>query len=110
MKKINIFSTISFATVSTALVLVVFILVSFSFLPKRLPLFYSLPWGEEQLSTPQQLLIIPSLIICITLINIVLSWQLHKSQYFFKLILSFTAVISSVLLLVSLLKIFFLFI
>ena len=36
------------------------------FLPPKLPLFYSLPWGEKQLAQNQQLLIIPASIAIIS--------------------------------------------
>lgn len=103
-------SLVGLTPVFIALILGTFIIFSTGFLPKRLPLFYSLPWGEEQLATPQQFFIIPALIICISLINLMLSWQLHESQNFFKKILIFTSVITTLILIVSLLKIFLLFI
>ena len=110
MKKTNILSLLSLAPVFIALILGTFVIFSTGFLPKRLPLFYSLPWGEEQLATPQQFLIIPALIISISLINLMFSWQLHESQNFFKKVLAFTSTITTLILVISLLKIFLLFI
>lgn len=110
MKNLNTLTLLSLSSVIAALILSIFILISFGFLPKKLPLFYSLPWGEEQLAIPQQLLIIPALIICISLTNLIISWQLHQSQHFFKLTLIVTLITASLILIISFLKIFFIFI
>lgn len=74
-------------------------------LPPRLPLFYSLPWGDGQLATHQQLLIIPASIALITLLNLVLSWQLHPSQSFFKKVLIFSSIVVSLILTIAFIKI-----
>lgn len=75
------------------------------FLPPRLPLFYSLPWGDGQLATHQQFLIIPASIALIALLNLVLSWQLHPSQSFFKKVLIFSSVVVSLILTIAFIKI-----
>lgn len=80
------------------------------FLPHRLPLFYSLPWGEAQLATHQQFLIIPASITAVTLLNLVISWQLHPSQAFFKKALLLSSIIVSLILTVTFLKVILLFI
>lgn len=47
-----------------------FLLVFFwSKLPPQIPLFYSLPWGEEQLASPVSVLILPGGIFLIILFN-----------------------------------------
>lgn len=79
-------------------------------LPVRLPLFYSLAWGEAQLATHQQFLIIPASISLITLLNLVISWQLHHQQSFFKKALLTSSVAVSLILTITYLKIILLFI
>ena len=44
---------------------------SWRFLPQKLPLFYSHPWGEEQLTTPVGLLLIPIFSLTVFLVNLV---------------------------------------
>lgn len=82
----------------------------FKFLPPKLPLFYSLPWGEGQLATHQQFLIIPASISLITLLNLIISWQLHPSQVFFKKMLLLLPLVISLILIITLIKIVFNFI
>ncbi|OGE14716.1 hypothetical protein A3F00_03450 [Candidatus Daviesbacteria bacterium RIFCSPHIGHO2_12_FULL_37_11] len=110
MSRIHLSSLLSFVSVITAIILGLFVFFSAGFLPKRLPLFYSLPWGEKQLATPQQFLIIPALIICISLINLMFSWQLHERQHFFMIILSVTSLITTIILAVSVIKVILLFV
>lgn len=40
-------------------------------LPPQVPLFYSRPWGEEQLTSPHSLFLLPGVIFVILLINLV---------------------------------------
>lgn len=80
------------------------------FLPYRLPLFYSLPWGDAQMVSLRQFYIIPAIIILINLINIGLSWQLHQTQTFFKKVLLISSLVSSLILAITLIKIIFIFI
>lgn len=86
------------------------ILVLIKFLPPKLPLFYSLPWGEKQLVNREQLLITPAIIALITLCNLIISWQLHASQVFFKNILLFSSLLVSLILTITFLKIVLIFI
>lgn len=74
-------------------------------LPDKLPLFYSLPWGEGQLATHQQFFILPAVIVLITFFNLIISRNLHPSQFFFKRILLFTPFIISLILVISFIKI-----
>lgn len=93
-----------------SLVLTIFIAVSGKILPPKLPLFYSLSWGDHQLGNHQQLLIIPGIIALITLFNLIISWQLHQSQRFFKKILLIASMLTSLILVITFLKIIFIFI
>lgn len=79
-------------------------------LPHRLPLFYSLPWGEKQIATPQQFFIIPAIIILISLANLIISRQLYSTQVFFKKILQIASLVSSIILTITFIKIVLIFI
>ena len=48
-------------------------------LPSQVPLFYSLPWGEAQLGSKPQLLLLPSISLLICLVNLTIVWHLHRS-------------------------------
>lgn len=87
-----------------------FIAIYTRFLPSKLPLFYSLPWGEKQLASNLQLLIIPASITLVTLSNLIISWQLHSSQSFFKNILLFSSLLVSLILIITFFKIILIFI
>lgn len=78
---------------------------TFKFLPAKLPLFYSLPWGQAQLATHQQFLIIPASISAIAILNLIISWQLHSSQSFFKRVLLLSSIIVSLILTITFIKI-----
>ncbi|MBI2338347.1 hypothetical protein HYU95_04150 [Candidatus Daviesbacteria bacterium] len=86
------------------------IITVLKFLPSKLPLFYSLPWGEGQLATHQQFLIIPASIVLITPLNLIISWQLHPSQSFLKKVLLVSSAVASLILTIALIKIILMFI
>lgn len=88
----------------------VIIITTFKALPPKLPLFYSVAWGEGQLATHQQFLIIPASLSLMALVNLIIAWQLHPSQLFFKKILLFSSSIVSLILTITLIKIILLFI
>lgn len=102
-KKLHFWIISSPLILSVLLTLV--ILIPLRFLPSRLPLFYSVAWGDGQLATHQQFLIIPASIGAVTLLNMIISWQLHPSQSFFKKVLLTSSLIVSLLLTVSFIKI-----
>lgn len=93
-----------------SIVLSLIILLFFKFLPPKLPLFYSLPWGEKQLVEHQQFFIIPGILILITLLNFIISWNLHVSQIFFKKILIMSIFVSTIILVITFIKIILIFI
>lgn len=103
-----------FWTNVTTLLIALFIVAFWQFnlknLPSQIPLFYSLPWGENQIATSDQFIIIPSLISLIALFNLSLSWYLHPSQTPLKRILALSSFIVSLLLLIASIKIIYLFI
>lgn len=91
-------------------VLAIVILFLRQTLPARMPLFYSLPWGEGQLASGVQFLIIPAILACISLINLMTTWQLHQNQVLFKQILSFTSLGIAGILTLTIIKIMLIFI
>lgn len=97
-------------TLLIAIIMGVSVLLLSKILPAKLPLFYSLPWGDNQLATHQQFFIIPAIITLITLGNLIISWQLHLSQIFFKKILMISSLINTLILTITYLKIIFIFI
>lgn len=84
--------------------------VTYFDLPREIPLFYSLSWGDAQFGHINQFLIFPSLISLTILINLILSWHLHFSQVLIKRILAIATMIISLLLTVAAFKIIFTFI
>lgn len=101
---------ISSLSLSLAIFMIVSILLFFRFLPPKLPLFYSLPWGDTQLTTHQQFFIIPASITLITLLNLIISWQLHLSQSFFKKVLLLSSLVTTLILTITFIKIVLIFI
>lgn len=91
------------------LIISLFILIFFQFLPPKLPLFYSLPWGNAQLANHQQFFIIPASIVLINLINLLIIWHLHPSQVFFKKMLTVSSLVITLIFLTTFIKIFFIF-
>lgn len=81
-----------------------------NFLPTKLPLFYSLPWGEQQLAQRQQFLIVPAISLSISLANLLVIRQLHNQQILLKTILQATSIICSLVLSLTLIKIIWIFI
>lgn len=97
-------------SVILSLLITLFILISGKFLPPKLPLFYSLPWGDMQLGNHQQILIIPATITLITLFNLILSLQLHNQQIFFKRVLLSSSILIDLILTITFLKMISIFI
>lgn len=108
LRKLN--SWIGLSPFILSLFLALIILIFFKFLPVNLPLFYSLPWGDSQLATREQYLLIPATLALINLINIVISHQLHPSQSFFKKILLLNPLIIGLILIISFVKVVLIFI
>lgn len=106
--KVSLFAII--LTILIALVIVIFYLLNQSKLPSKIPLFYSLTWGETQLANLTQILILPLIILLITLVNITISWHLHSSQLILKRIIIFSTLLISVFLLITSFKIITIFV
>lgn len=69
-KTVRIATRISFAIL---LFILAFLLFTWQKLPPQVPLFYSLPWGEEQLASPSFLLILPFSCLCLGILNFFLA-------------------------------------
>lgn len=106
----KIYFYLSLPSFLIALTLILTILLIFEFLPKKLPLFYSLPWGESQLVSHQQFYIIPASILLIAFINLLILLKLNSSFEFFKKILVFSTIITTIILTITFLKIVLIFI
>lgn len=84
-------------------------LISYQQLPPKLPLLYSLQWGEDQLVSRQQFLLLPSILIFINLVNILISWQLHIAHKFLKRLLVFNLIFVDLVTLTTAIKILMIF-
>ena len=66
-------------SISFAVIIFALWVLNYPSLPTQLPLFYSLPWGEAQLGSKPQLLLLPSISLLICLVNLTIVWHLHRS-------------------------------
>lgn len=94
------------------LVLILFqislIFFKFNDLPRQVPLYYSRPWGEEQLSSATSLFLLPTFSIIILIINNLIANLFLKSIPVLSRLLVIFSLIFSLLTLISLTKIIFL--
>jgi hypothetical protein len=83
---------------------VLFLLIFWSKLPPQVPLFYSLPWGIEQLSSPVRLSLFP--ISTAAVIGLIfLTYKFFAKEFVLVLIVSFTGVLYAFMACLSLIKI-----
>ena len=80
----------------------------FRLLPPEVPLWYSKPWGSEQLANPLWLFVLPLGSLAIYLLNILLSVYITADLLIFTQILSLTSLTVSLLAFITLVKIIFL--
>lgn len=106
----KLFFWIGLSPLIISLIITIIILTLFKFLPPKLPLFYSLPWGEGQLATSEQFLIIPASISAVALLNLIIFGQLHNQQYFFKKVLLLSSIAVTIILIITFIKIILMFI
>lgn len=97
-------------TASTVFLITATFLITYPKLPPKLPLFYSLPWGQAQLVFKSQFLILSIILILVTLINVLLTSQLHPSLQVLKRIILTSIIFVDLVLLITALKIIFVFI
>lgn len=81
------------------------ILVSWRLLPLEVPLFYSRPWGEDQLIRPIGLFIIPCLSFLIWLVNFAILKFTPQQEKLLQQILPSTSVLFNLLGLITLIQI-----
>lgn len=97
------------AAILSSLSLSLLLFLSLAQLPSEIPLFYSLPWGQQELTSPNEFLILPAIILLITLINLAISWHLHSSQLVLKRILNLASATFTLFILVTAIKILSIF-
>lgn len=97
------------STTSVVVVTALFFLLQ-NRLPSKLPLFYSLPWGQAQLSGKYQFLLLPTVLILTTLVNILLALQLHPVQIVLRRILTISLLLTNTIIFITALKILFIFV
>lgn len=84
---------------------VLLIVFSWRNLPPELPLFYSRPWGKDQLASPVGLLLLPFLSLTVILVNSLLLNLIPKEEKLIPKILVSTTAAFGLLCLITLLKI-----
>ena len=70
--------------------------VKFNSLPSQIPLFYSLPWGEQELAPASSILFLPALSLFFMLLNNLLAVFFLKSSQLFSRLLVIISLVCSV--------------
>lgn len=98
--------------VNILIILVQFLIIIFFIteLPPQIPLFYSRPWGEAQLSSPLMLVILPVFSIAFLVTNTLLATTFLEKEIFLSKLLIFGSTLVSVFNLVTIVKIILLFV
>lgn len=99
-----------FATIVATVLIIGTYGVIYNYLPPNLPLFYSLSWGQAQLINKQQFLILPFILVLLALINVLISFHLHPQQIVLKRIIIFHTIFIALAILITAIKIMFLFV
>lgn len=81
------------------------IALAWAHLPPQLPLFYSRPWGKEQLSSPLGLLLLPILSLVISFVNFTFLSLIPQEEKLIKQILTNAIAAFNFLCLVTLVQI-----
>lgn len=87
------------------LIQILVIISSWRFLPQKLPLFYSRPWGEEQLISPVGLLLVPLFSLAIFLLNLIVVALLPEEENLPRQLLMVVAAVFNFLNLIALIQI-----
>lgn len=109
-KQDKIIFWLNLASIFLALFVTILFFGVLDLLPAKLPLFYSLPWGEKQLAGINQFLILPAIILLIILINLTLVWHLHASQQIIKKLVSGITFVVSLLIFLTAVQIIHIFV
>lgn len=97
------------STILSFLVLTIY-LIYYPLLPPKLPLFYSLPWGQSQLVAKPEFVLLPGMLLILTLVNSLIVYHLHESQEVLKKMLMSTLVILSLIISITGIRIIYIFI
>ncbi|MBU2577499.1 hypothetical protein KKA69_01550 [Patescibacteria group bacterium] len=109
LKKENTLLRLLFSNFFLILLGVIIILIKNKALPERVPLFYSRPWGEEQLAPSQYLFLIPSISFILFTVNFQLtSLFIKKNERFMAFLSNSFALLFTSLGFITLLRIIFL--
>ena len=81
------------------------IIFGWKFFPSEIPLFYSRPWGQEQLVKPLALFILPGLGLIIFFLNSLTSGLVAKDESLLKQILAIAFLVFNFLSLITLVQI-----
>ena len=81
------------------------IIFGWKFFPSEIPLFYSQPWGQEQLTKPLALFILPGLGLIIFFLNSFISNLVSKEASLMKQILAMAFLVFNFLSLITLVQI-----
>lgn len=87
------FSSTTFIIIIVLLILIIWY---WNKLPPQIPLFYSRPWGKEQLVSPVLLFIYPVFSAVCYILNAILSVTLTKSHQFFSQLLYGTSLLVTI--------------
>lgn len=91
------------------LILIIFqlglLFFKFNDLPQQVPLYYSLPWGEEQLASAASLFLLPTFSIVVLLFNNLIATIFFKTIPLFSRLLVIFSLIYSLLSTISLIRI-----
>lgn len=105
---------LNFYSFTSSLIMIIltltFYALNYTNLPSQIPLFYSLSWGEDQLVSLQQFIILPSVMALIILVNLIITWHLHPSQQVLKRIIAISTLTTSFLMFIASFKIIYTFV
>jgi len=87
------------------LIEVFLVIITWTFLPPQLPLFYSRPWGEEQLVHPANLFILPGLGLLVFFVNLFVLSFVPKDEKLINQILISLILVFNFLSLITLIQI-----
>ncbi|MBU1327178.1 hypothetical protein KKB64_04915 [Patescibacteria group bacterium] len=83
------------------------IVSSWQLLPPAVPLWYSRPWGEEQLAHPGWLFLLPFSSLCIYLTNVGAATTITQDHPTFTKVLQLTSILVNIMTLATLINILF---
>lgn len=89
---------------------IIFFIINYVNLPPRVPLFYSLPWGDNWLVALPQFLILASIALLFLVLNFFMIWYLHSSQLIIKRLIAVSTAFISLLFLITGVKIVLIFV